>query len=450
MIGAAISLSSVLTRTAISVMSLSLLSSAAWSQSKGARYSIVHDRVDKTVTLSDGEGNLTLSINYNGKCVINELLFKKTIPLCGPSGVYSGAILNGKEYSSRSSMASPTVFTQGNSVTVSGITYGGGGVVAQERWIFKVHSDHIRWRIERTYRAAGIIDEALFPAWNFKSISTWQGALLGNGGVAWFKLFDSPNATYGVHTDAVTFWNKDNGACLRLQADGGGHNRVAVRFSRQPDDQLTCSFSVSETELIPKYDSGVNRRRYLPGKQDVWSPFRTNGKTVSVEYVLAGLDYDKEYDRGTIRHFDGEVLRTLLNTIARVGVVDNRLHGSNSWRTPYGPVCLHEQWIAQIGLALNDQQYLDAYKVTLDYFRDKAIEPDGRVKSRWAYTCEDAKPGTCDSLGFYETQWGYLLDSNPSYVTNVAELFDLTGDMNWVKTHKTSCERALDYMTKRE
>ena len=442
--------SRVLAKTLIAVLIPTVLSSIALSQSKGARYTIVHDKEKKTLTLTDGKGNLTLGVNYKEKCIVDKLSLKKTTSLCGPAGIYSGIVFDGKEYSSQETVASPTVSTRGNSVTISDIVYRAPGIDVQERWIFKVHSDNIRWRIERTYRIGGVIEEALFPSWNFKSMSTWDAALLGNGGVAWFKLFDSLNATYGVHTNTATFWNKSNDACLRVVADGGRQNHVAMRFSRQPDNELTCSFSVSDAELIPKYDSGTNRRRYLPGRQDVWSPFRANAATVSVEYTLTGLEFDKEYYRGTFKHFDGEAVRTLLNTIARVGVVDTRLHGSNSWRTPYGPVCLHEQWIAQIGLALNDQQYLDAYKVTLDYFRDKAIEPDGRVKSRWAYTCEDAKPGTCDSLGFYETQWGHLLDSNPSYVTNVAELFDLTGDMKWVKTHKTACERALDYLMKRD
>ena len=439
-----------LTRIVAIILILAAQSSSAWSQSKSAKYSIVHDRRNKTLLLTDGEGRLTMGIDYKDKCVVDKLFSNEAISLCGPSGVYSGVIVDNREYSTRGNIASPAVSRQGNSVTISNIGYRAPGMLINERWIFKVHPDHIRWRIERTYRTAGVIDEALVPAWNFKSLSSWNAALLGNGGVAWFKLFDSLNATYGVHTDALTFYNRDNGACLRLVADAGASNRVAVRFSRQPDNQLTCSFSVSNAELNPKYDQGTNRRRYLPGRQDVWSAFHARATTVIVEYTITALEFEKEYDRGTIKHFDGEAVRTLLNTIARVGVVDTRLHGSNSWRTPYGPACLHEHWIAQIGLALNDQQYLDAYKVTLDYFRDKAIEADGRVKSRWAYTCEDAKPGTCDSLGFYETQWGYLLDSQPSYVTNVAELFDLTGDMKWLGTHKTACERAIEYLMKRD
>jgi len=51
----------------------------------------------------------------------------------------------------------------------------------------------------------GIIEDTCFPGWDFQDMSTWTGALLGNGGVAWGKLFDKPNASYGVHNGNVTF-----------------------------------------------------------------------------------------------------------------------------------------------------------------------------------------------------------------------------------------------------
>jgi len=41
--------------------------------------------------------------------------------------------------------------------------------------------------------------------------------------------------------------------------------------------------------------------------------------------------------------------------------------------------------------------------------------------------------GRVTDKGFYEAQWGYLLDANPDFVTDVAELYDLTGDKQWVE-----------------
>jgi hypothetical protein len=59
-------------------------------------------------------------------------------------------------------------------------------------------------------------------------------------------------------------------------------------------------------------------------------------------------------------------------------------------------------------------------------------------------------PGTVNKAGFYEAQWGYLMDSNPDFVSNVAQLFNITGDLSWVSGHKTACENALDYMIRRD
>ena len=81
-------------------------------------------------------------------------------------------------------------------------------------------------------------------------------------------------------------------------------------------------------------------------------------ETVRVLYTLSAIDYDVEYDRGTFTYFDGEAIRTLLNTIARVGVIDTNLLGSNGWRSGYA--VLHEQWIAQIGVAFDGTNYFAA------------------------------------------------------------------------------------------
>ena len=35
-------------------------------------------------------------------------------------------------------------------------------------------------------------------------------------------------------------------------------------------------------------------------------------------------------------------------------------------------------------------------------------------------------PGKFTDKGFYEAQWGYLLDANPDFVSNVSDLYDIT------------------------
>ena len=59
-------------------------------------------------------------------------------------------------------------------------------------------------------------------------------------------------------------------------------------------------------------------------------------------------------------------------------------------------------------------------------------------------------PAIYDTNGYYEAQWGYLLDSQPCYVICVAELFDQTGDQAWLRGQKAACERVLDYLLNRD
>jgi hypothetical protein len=96
-----------------------------------------------------------------------------------------------------------------NNIVVAGIEFGGGGIRVSETWRFEVLTDQIVWRINRTYKTEGTLEESCLPGWEFRDMSTWTGGLLGNGGVAWGKLFDAPNASYCVHTGNVSFWNKD-------------------------------------------------------------------------------------------------------------------------------------------------------------------------------------------------------------------------------------------------
>jgi hypothetical protein len=86
----------------------------------------------------------------------------------------------------------------------------------------------------------------------------------------------------------------------------------------------------------------------------------------------------------------------------------------------------------------------------VDYQRQHAVQPDGRVKSRWADGPGDEMPGTYDALGFYECQWGWLMDSQTGWVINAADQFDFSGDRPWLQRQKPACERALDYLLRRD
>jgi hypothetical protein len=409
-----------------------------------SRAEIVHDAAGKTVTMSDARKNLVLRLNYDGKCLLDQVRVKGHDVVPAATGVCSGIQVAGQWYTTRA-IATPKVTIGENTLVVKDIVLAGGGVELAETWTFEVYGRNIVWRIEREYRTAGTLDDTYFPGFDFND-DAWTGALLGTGGVAWFKLFDTPVASYGVHTDRVTFWNKQNNSCLRIVPLPDEDRHLAVRFSRHPHGVISCNYSAADEEMKPKYE----QFRFHRDRQDVWAPFKVapGSTTVEVAMALFALDYDKTCGRGTLQGIDEPTVREIGNTIARLGVIDQNVIGTNGWYSGYA--VLQEQWIAQLGLFVDDPAYFKAYADTLDYQRDHAIGPDGRVKSRWFYNAGDAMPGTFDKFGFYECQWGWMLDSQPAFVTNVAEQFDFTGDLDWVRRHKATCEKALDYMLARD
>lgn len=401
------------------------------------------DAEHKLATLADGQGQLALRLNYDGRCVLDQVIVRGR-EVAAESGVASGIRLDGQWLTTKAGLATPSVAINKNTLTVTGIVFGQPGGEIRETWHFTVQADRIDWRITRKYSAAAILDDAAFPEWDFSSLATWTGGMLDNGGVVWNKYLETPNATYGAHAGTVTFWNREQHDCLRIVPTLSKNQYGTVRFSHQRNNTFSFNYVVSDKEQKPKH----NLNRYLSNRQDLWAPFQVEAGEVSAEFTLQALDYDQTYDRGTFQGLDGGSICELLNTVARYGVIDARLVGGNGWRSGY--ICLHEQWFGQIGAALGDADYIANYTKTLDYYREHAIGADGRVKSRWHDNAGDAMPGSYDALGFYEAQWGYLLDSQPDYVINVAEQFDLTGDRQWLAGQKTACEKALNYLMRRE
>jgi len=401
------------------------------------------DAERKLVTLVDGQGQLALRLNYDGRCVLDQVRVRGREVLA-ESGAASGICVNGQWFTTGSGMVTPRVCIGKNSLTVTGIRYGQPGSEIKETWHFTVQADRIIWRITRKYSSPATLDEAAFPEWDFSSLATWTGGMLDDGGVVWNKYLETPNATYGAHAGTVTFWNRGQHDCLWISPSLPKDQYGSVRFSHQTNDVCSFNYVVSDEVLKPKHDL----RRYLADRQDLWAPGHVRAGEVSVELTLQALDYDQAYDRGTFRGLDGGDIRELMNTVARYGVIDRNLVGGNGWRSGY--ICLHEQWFGEIGAALGEPDYTANYSAALDYYRDHAMGPDGRVKSRWTYDAGDAMPGTYDAHGFYEAQWGYLMDSQPDYVINVAEQFDLTGDREWLAGQKAACEKALDFLMRRE
>ncbi|MGN6299440.1 MAG: alpha-L-rhamnosidase-related protein [Ginsengibacter sp.] len=410
-------------------------------------FSITNNPGNQTVTI--GNSNLKIVVDYNHGCRVSAMEVNGINVIAGNTGIYSAIQTKDKTFSTLQLKNSPKMRSSKNSVEINDIVYGDANVSIHENWKFIASDSNIQFSITRSFPKSFEAESVSFPAMEFNNINTWEGAFQGFGGIAWFYLFNEKLMTYGVHTNEVSFWNSANNNGLHVLVNAPGKH-VAMKYSRTDDDKLDYSIAVSQKEMLPRYDSGTQRRRFIRKKTDVWAPFKILAGTSTQSISFSAFNYAKKYGRGEFKGVNGKQVTSVLNTIARMGVIDAKHFGGNSWHTPYGPICLHEQYIAQLGVGINDPHYLNGYKQCLDFYRDNAIKPDGRVWSRWAYTNGDAMPGQFTDKGFYEAQWGYLLDSNPDYVSNVSDLYNQTGDIDWVRKQQKACEKALDYLLKRD
>lgn len=403
---------------------------------------IVSDPINKTLTMSDDNNQIQLRLNYKNRCMLDDVRIRGSQNIVSSvTGVCSAINTGGQWFTTRDGITTPDVVVNGNIATISNIKF--GSVV--EKWIFTTHPDRIRWTISRKYLSDANVDDSYFPGWEFLSMQTWTGALLDNGAVAWCKFLETDCATLGQHASTISLWNKDTNSCLRIVPDKGEDKHSASRFSHQPSGLFTVCQSVTKQELSPKY----NLSRYLSNKLDVWKSYNVNqNDSIGVTYDLIPLAYDTAYDRGTFKGVNESSIREMMHTIARYGVIDKKHFGGNGWRSGY--ICLHEQWWPQIAATLAEPDYTNGLSESYNYFRDKAVGADGRVKSRFKDTSGDDMPGTYDVNGFYEAQWGYLMDSQTDYVMVVAEQFHNTGDIAWAQGQKLTCEKVLDYLLKRD
>lgn len=418
----------------------------AFNFTRATEIEIANNSTEKVIVF--GNSKVMLTLDYNRKCSISKLIVNEQSVINGQNGIYSQITTPTGSYSTLKLASEPQIIIDKNTVKVNNITYGANDEIVTENWNFIIDENEIKFDIERNFPKPLVIEEAEFPSFNFESINTWDGAFLGYGGLAWFYLFNRKLCTYGVHSNSSVFWNSSTGNALKLTVEASGKH-VAMKYSRTNNNQLNYTISVSDTELTCRYET-EKRSRFIRGKTDVWDRFNAASGKYKQSITLSYVNYNEAYNRGHFEGENGKQITALLNTIARIGVIDEKHFGGNSWHTPYGPICLHEQYIAQFAIGINDESYTEGYKDCLDFYRDNAVQPDGRVASRWAYLDEDAIPGSVTDKGFYEAQWGYLMDSNPDFVSNVAQVFQLTGDLNWVANHKTSCEKALEFMLKRD
>jgi len=220
--------------------------------------------------------------------------------IAGNTGIYSEVQTKDKTFSTLQLHNSPTVKSSKNSVEVSGIVYGDANVSIHENWKFIASDSNIKFSITRSFPKSFEAESVSFPAMEFNNINTWEGAFQRFGGIAWFYLFNEKLMTYGVHTNEVSFWNSANNNGLHVLVNAPG-KQVAMKYSRTGDDKLDYSIAVSQKEMLPRYDSGTHRRRFIRKKTDVWAPFKILAGTTTQSISFSAFNYAKKYDRFFIR-----------------------------------------------------------------------------------------------------------------------------------------------------
>ena len=407
---------------------------------------IEQDAAAQTVTMADAHGNLKIRLNYHDCCFLDHVMVDGRETVAPVTGVASGILVGGQWSTTRSGIAAPHVRVAGNVVDVDGIAFAAGGVSVREEWRFTVKAAGIDWRIRRSYPSGALIEDTMLPGWDFADMDTWTGGILNTGGVAWGHLLGN-YSSYGAHANAVTFWKPGQRDALRVTTAPSAGFHIASRFTRQPSGIFSYVQSAASRQITTKH----GLRRFLGAGADLWAPITIQPDTMVVDMKIQAVDYAKEYGRGEMKGIDGAAATQLLNTIGRYGVIDRNIVSGNGWVT--GFVCLHEPFYGALAAAVDDPQYTASLAGSLDDWQDNAIKPDGRVMARWVYEngMDNMTPGTYNPrTGYYDCGWGYLVDAQPDYPIDVSETFDLTGDLEWLKSHKDSCERALDWMLARD
>lgn len=399
---------------------------------------------ERRATLAVHDGKLVLGIDCARGARVCRLCVNGREVLA-PTGAFTGFKTRGGTFTSMAPAEGVRVERTAEGLTLSGLSFGDRAVRADETWRFAVLKDRIVWHIDRTYSSLALLEETYFPQWHFADLSVWKGGILDNGGMVWCKYLRDPYDTYAVHTGGATFWNPETGDALRI-APAAGEAALAAKFTQGNNREFLFTQSATRHELRQRY----NLDRFTARRTDPFAPFDVERRErVHIALELSYVDYNRAYSRGNLPGIDAEAVRELMNTTGRYGVVDNGIVGANGWTTNWK--CLHEPFFSLIGLALNDSNYVRNMAHTLDRERDHAILPDGRVLSRWHNADEDQMPGTYNyRTGYYEARWGYTIDSQTGHVLNVADQFDLSGDTAWLRSHKQGCERALDWLLRRD
>ena len=218
---------------------------------RAATFTITQDAANKLVTMADAGSNLVLRLNYDGRCLLDQVIVRGR----RGGGAGDGRLQRHTGFQSvvHDALRHPAaeVAVSGNKVTVSEIVYGGAGVQVKETWKFTVQPDRIDWQIDRNYLSGGRLEDTYFPGWDFQGHDHLDG---WNAGRRWSGLEQIPGDAQCYLRRAR--WSGDllESGAGRLPANqGSGAGVPPVQGASCPQDRTRARRPPRQPGRLPHY-----------------------------------------------------------------------------------------------------------------------------------------------------------------------------------------------------
>ena len=432
---------------AASVDALSPATANGVAKAAATTREIVRDSAAKTVTLTVGD--LRMVVSYSGRAVVSSFTQGGTELLA--DGMSSSVTLDasGTTLDSGALAADPTVKVSGTNLDLE-FTMASDEVRIDETWSFDLANDSIELRVARDYdwtegatrviRHNGQLDIAWARVWdNIRRPADGGNIPIGNAYTGHDGFFlTEEHDRYGVEQGRFVLLAEAGKRALAVDAESDRHLATEFAYGEgrlEQETQVSAEDGWDYT-LGTKESGFVYSGHTANGVETlIYSPVDSaDGQRDVVDYTFSVADYDRYYELGTVNGVaDPAALTSLLNDFGRSGVVD----------TGYGMATVGLRYLGTgpYDLALSnptvfgyfDPAMTESQLNLLDYFRDYAQGDDGHMYGR---TYRRTNP------------WGdnSLADADPAYAAAVAELYEYSGDEEWLASMKDSVRRAMDFM----
>jgi hypothetical protein len=97
-----------------------------------------------------GNEKLTLTLDYNKRANVSQLIVNGQQVIQGDAGIYSMIRTKATQYTTLTLSADPSLTIAGNTITLKGISYGGQDLFIEETWTFTISANDIRFDMDRT------------------------------------------------------------------------------------------------------------------------------------------------------------------------------------------------------------------------------------------------------------------------------------------------------------